>query len=252
MNEFAKNGDHIVVNVPYAEAYIPYDLIGDSEKGKPNAFYYGEGVKATGLFNMRFFDSIHEDKVVDRSKYPIRTFNYPNVITMYPSDKEILTLQLSPDMDEDKYLVLKFEQGDIMMSTKIPQNSKNCEAFMDLLIKGKVPRGLSYTNLYLAWMKNFQINGIDPGVPAITIQMIISENCRSKDDPSISFRKVIGKGETSETDYRVHNMADICSNSSVMNALTFERFSQMLTYSLNMSDHPEQQTMTPLEKVLTM
>ena len=135
MNEFAKNGEHVVINVPYAEAYIPYDLIGDSEKGKPNAFYYGEGVRATGLFNMRFFDVENEDGVIDRSKYPLRTFNYPNVITMYPSDKEVRTLKLSDDMEEDKYLILKFEKGDIMMSTKIAQNSKNCEAFMDLLIR---------------------------------------------------------------------------------------------------------------------
>ena len=47
-------------------------------------------------------------------------------------------------------------------------------------------------------------------------------------------------------------MVDICSNSSVMNALTFERFKEMLTNSLTMSINNVPQNTTPLEEVLTM
>lgn len=246
--EFRKEGDNIVLNVPYAEAYIPDSIFGDPDKGNPTAYEYGDGIRTTGLFNIKFFN----DEDSDRDSVPLRTFNYPNVITMYPSEKETTTLQLSSDMEPDKYKILKFYEGDIIMNTKIQKNSKNCEAFMNLLIKGKLPKGLNYIDLYFGWVKNFQINGVNPGVPAIILQTIISENCRSKDDPMKQFRKIASDPGVRLIDYKVHNMVDICSNSSVMNALTFERFSDMLTSSLNMSKDGIIQNTSPLEKVLTM
>ena len=248
MNEFKVDGDYIVLNVPYAEAYIPASIFGEAGEGRPTAYEYGEGIRTTGLFNMRFYPN----DTNDRSSVALRTFNYPNVITMYPSEKEVLVLQLSPDMDEDKYYVLKFYEGDVIMHKRIQQNSKNCEDFMNLLIKGKLPKGLNYVDLYLAWEKNFQINAVNPGVPAITLQMIISENCRAKNDPMKQFRKVVADDGVSLSDYKVHNMVDICSNSSVMNALTFERFKEMLTNSLTISINNVPQNTTPLEEVLTM
>ena len=248
MNEFKKEGDYIILNAPYAEAYIPYSIVGDEEKGNPTAYFYGEGLRTVGLFNIRFYN----DDDDERDSAPLRTLNYPNVITMYPSGIETSTLQLAPDMDPDKYYVLQFFTGDIIMESRIQKNSKNCELFMNLLIKGKLPKGLSYTDLYFAWEKNFQINGLNPGVPAITLQTIISENCRDKNDPMNQFRKVVANPGVSMSDYKVQNMVDICSNSSVLNALTFERFGQMLANSLNMSKTGKAQNTTPLEKVLTM
>lgn len=248
MNEFAEKGEFIVLNVPYAEAYIPKSIYGDPYKGNPIAYDYGDGIRTIGLFNIRFYDSDEQDR--DSAK--LRTFNYPNTITMYPSDKEIMKLKLSPELDEDDYIVLKFYLDDVIMSTKNQKNSKNCEAFMNLLIKGKLPVGINYQDLYFGWEKNFEINDVNPGVPAILLQTIISENCRSKDDPMKQFRKVVNNDNVSMTDYTVYNMVDICSNSSVLNALAFERFGEMLTSSLLMSKEGVAQNTSPLEKVLTM
>jgi hypothetical protein len=251
VTEFVKSADgkSIVLAVPYAEAYIPSDIIGDPEKGNPVAYQFGDGIRTIGLFNMRFYP----DEDADRESTKLRTFKYPNVITMYPSDKEDnVQLQLDPDMDPDKYCVLKFYEGDIIMSTKNQQKSQNCEAFMNQLIKGKLPKGLNYMDLYFAWDKNFDINGMNPGVPAITLQLIISENCRAKGDPMKQFRKIVNNEGVTLYDYKVHNMVDICSNSSVFNALIFERFSEMLTSSINMTKEGVKQNTTPLEKIVTM
>lgn len=250
MHEFIKKDDNIVVNTEYAEAYIPYSLVGDQEKGKPTAYLYGEGLRMVGLFNMRFFPS--EEESENRDKYTLRTFNYPNTITMFPSNMSVETLSLGSDMEPDKYLVLGFYKGDPIMKARIQKSSKNCEEFLDFLIKGKLPKDLSYFALYFSWVKNFAINGSNPGVPAVTMQMIISENCRSKDDPMVQFRKVVGNPGVSMTDYSVANMVDICSNASVMNSLIFERFGQSLTYALNMTKENVKQSISPLEEVLSM
>lgn len=248
MNEFEKKDDYIVLNAPYAEAYIPYSIFGDPSDGNPVAYEYGEGIRTIGLFNIKIFN----DEKQPRESVKLRTFNYPNVITMYPSSKVLETIQLDPDMDPDKYYVLKFYKGDAIMESRVQQKSNNCETFMNYLIKGKLPKGLEYTDLYFAWIKNFKINSQNPGVPAVTLQTIISENCRSKDDPMKQFRKVINEKGVKMTDYKVHNMVDICSNSSVMNSLIFERFGDMLTSALLMSETGVAQNTSPLEKVLTM
>lgn len=244
--EKSLDGENIILAVPYAEVYIPYDIMKSGDDGKPVAYKYGEGIRTVGLFNIRFYNSDEDD----RESSELRTFNYPNVITMYPSDMEIAKLKLADDMEMDKYYVLKFYKGDIIMKSKIQQKSQNCEAFMDFLIKGKLPKGISYTDLYFAWLKNFKINKIDPGVPAVILQIIISENCRSKDDPLIQFRKVINNKGVSLYDYKVHNMVELCANSSVFNSLIFERFGEMLTSAINMTKEGVKQNTTPLEKVM--
>lgn len=247
-NELAhsSDGSSIIVNVPYAEAYIPYDIVGDPSKGNPVAYEYGEGVCTIGLFNIRFFSKEDED----RDKPKLRVFKYPNEIIMYPSDRETKTLKLDKNLREEKYLILKFYQGDVIMAANIEKKSQKCEAFMNQLIQGKLPKGLRYDDLYFSWNKNFKINGINPGVPAITLQMIISENCRAVGDMSKQFRKVVNNPGVTLYDYEVHNMVDVCANSSVLNALIFERFGDMVTSSLNMTKEGIKQNTTPLEEVL--
>lgn len=242
----SSDGMSVVIATRAAEAYIPYDLVGDPSKGNPVAYEYGEGIRTIGLFNIKFFDT--ED--YDRSTGKLRVFKYPNEITMFPSDREVTTLKLDNDMLEDKYLILKFSEGDIIMSTTTQARSQNCEAFMNQLIRGKLPKGLSYIDLYFSWDNNFETNFFNPGVPAVTQQMIISENCRSKEDPMKQFRKVVNDSGVTLYDYRVHNMVDICSNSSVINALLFERFTDMVTSSLNMTKDGIKQNTTPLEETL--
>lgn len=242
----SSDGLNIIINTPYAEAYIPYALVGDPEKGNPVAYNYGDGISTIGLFNIRFFNS--DDEARDKPK--LRVFKYPNEIVMYPSDREVKTLQLDKNLQEEKYLILKFYKGDVIMAANIEQKSQKCEAFMNQLIQGKLPRGLRYDDLYFSWYKNFAINEVNPGVPAITLQMVVAENCRVLGDPSTQFRKIVNNPGVSMYDYEVDNMVDICANSSVLNALIFERFGDMLTSSLNMTKEGVKQKPTPLEEVL--
>jgi len=245
---FYKENDTIKLNVPYAEIYIPYDLFGDPEKESPVAYFYGDGIRTIGLFNMRFYKS--EDD--DRDSAKLRTFCYPNNIDTYPFEWEILTLKLSEDLEPDKYYVLKYRKGDIVMNDLVKMSSKNCERFLNLLIKGKLPTGIPYTDLLFSWIKNLEINDVNPGVPSLIMQFIISENCRSKDNPMLQFRKVAGKGNVKMTDYKVYNMVNVASHTSVMAALTFERFGDMLTSALNMTKSGVKQNKSPLEKVLSL
>lgn len=248
MNEFIKNGNQILLNVPYAEAYIPKSIFGDPESNATIASLYGDGVHTLGLFNMRFYNSDEDE----RTSAKLRTFNYPNTIDMYPTHIKKEKLTLDPDMDEDTYYVLKFYLGDVVMYDLVKKASQNCEKFLNILIQGKLPKGIEYQDIFFTWIKNLNINEVNPGVPSITMQIIISENARIKNNSAVQFRKIAGKEKTKISDYKIHNMVDVAGHNSVMSALTFNYFSDMLTNSLNMSKSGEKQNKTPLEKVLSM
>lgn len=245
MNEFTKDAEYVYINVPYAEAYIPDILFGDPEKPSTIASEYGQGIRSIGIFYMRYFTNDNQK----RNEVPVKTFNYPNIIEMYPSEVSVETLTF--DDTTEKYRVLKFHKGDIMMSSFIKQDSTNCEMFLTMMTTGKIPRSLSYEGILQAALKNFDINGVNPGVPSVTVQIIISELCRSRKDPALQFRKVAGKGNTDMHDYKSANMNEVSSYSSVMAALTFERFSDKLATSLNMTKLGTKQTKSPIERVIS-
>ena len=250
--EFIVSGENIVVNVPYAEAYIPEDLFKSVEKesqiNSAVAFMDGDAVTTVGIFNMRFFPS---DDTSNRDKIPIHTFNYPSPITTYPDDVSKMKLTLGT-VEEQTYYVLKYTRGSTMMSVDNPKDSGNCEKFLNMLMKGKIPNTIPYSHILEIWNKNFQINGIAPGVPSVILQAIISEQARCQGDPTVPFRKKIGKNEAGENDYIFANVRTVASYTSVFNALTFEDMSTMLTTSINMTRSGTTQNRSPVEKVLSM
>ncbi len=247
MNEFIKDVDSIIINTVYAEAYIPMSLFGDPDKEATVASQYGSGIRTIGLFNIRFFESDTQD----REKVKLRTFNYPNTIDTFPSERED-SVQLNINGVEDKYMILKYYKGDILMRAYIQQDSSNCERFLHMLTSGKIPSTLKYTDIFYIWLKNFQINAVNPGVPSVTMQVIISEMYRNRKNPLEQFRKIAGKGNTSMYDYIAFNMNEVSSYTSVLSALTFERISDKLTTSLNMTREGVTQNKSPIEKVVSM
>ena len=85
------------------------------------------------------------------------------------------------------------------------------------------------------------------------MQLIIAEQARWAKDPTIPFRKKIGKmdGKVKETDYTLANMRAVASYNSTFAAMTFEDISQMLCSSINMTRQKRPQNKSPIEKVLS-
>lgn len=245
MNEFALDGDEVIINVPYAEAYIPAKLFTESESAI--ASFDGETVRVLGMFNMRFFDS--EESADDRDSVKLETISYSDIITSHPTsyEKETLTLE---GMTDDFY-VLKYYMGDIFMKQSSEANILNCEMFMDALLKAKLPRSLNYDTLPLAWLENFDRNGFDPGVNACVLQIIISENARYVGDQTQPFRKYAAYAEKIKPeDYIMVDFNAIAARNSVMSGIGFERVKEKLATSITMSKNNVQQNISPVEKVI--
>ena len=232
--ELMNDGKYIYINCPYAEMYIPEEII-DTPTGDPKpssiSYEYGTGFVTFGICYMRFF----KDPNQSRNEVPVRTLVYPNLIETHPSDSS-KGIALMINGKADKYRILKYEHGDVLMEATSRKSSQNCEAFMRLLSSGKIPNSLTYDEVYQAWMDNYAINGMTPNAPAVMLQAIIGEMYRDPSDPSRQFSKVIGSNpKVDPRSYQAMSMNAVSAYSSVMSALSFERMAKKLTSSINMT-----------------
>ena len=249
--ELMSDGKYIYINCPYAEMYIPEEII-DTPTGDPKpssiSYEYGTGFVTFGICYMRFF----KDPNQSRNEVPVRTLVYPNLIETHPSDSS-KGIALMINGKADKYRILKYEHGDVLMEATSRKSSQNCEAFMRLLSSGKIPNSLTYDEVYQAWMDNYAINGMTPNAPAVMLQAIIGEMYRDPSDPSRQFSKVIGANpKVDPRSYQAMSMNAVSAYSSVMSALSFERMAEKLTSSINMTKSGVKQKKSPIEQIITM
>ena len=249
--ELMNDGKYIYINVPYAEMYIPESII-DTPDGDPKessvAYECGTGFVTLGICYMRFYKNENQS----RDEVPVRTLIYPNLIETHPSDSS-KGINLTINGKTDKYRILKYEHGDTLMEATSRKSSKNCEAFMRLLSSGKIPNSLTYDEVYQAWMDNYDINGMSPSAPAVMLQAIIGEMYRDPKDPSRQFSKVIGANpKVDPRSYHAMSMHAVSAYSSVMSALSFERMTEKLTSSINMTKSGVKQKKSPIEQIITM
>ena len=251
--ELLNDGKYIFINTPYAEAYIPDDLFDrPNEDPSPSSLAYntGESIVTIGIFYMRFFDSDENiNKLRESTK--VRTLTYPNKIETYPSGnttRETLTINGVTDL----YRVIRYNKGDILMEATSKQSPNNVEMFTKLVTAGKVPRSLSYDELYFTWKKNFEINAVNAAIPPVLIQAILSKVCRNPKDTSQEFRKIAGNQKVDPYNYIMLSMNQVSAYSSVMTSMAFERFSEKLTTSLIMTKEGTPQEKSPIEQVITM
>lgn len=251
MNEFVEKDGKILLNKPYAEAYIPKVLFNEEgEETKSSiAVQYADGFKVVGMFNMRFYDS--DEDARDSTK--LRTFNFPNMIMTYPSDFSVANLKLTETAEEaEPYYVMKYYMGDVIMSAEEIQSPANCTKFLNMITKGKIPSTIPYDKFEAIWQANFAINNFNPRVPSVILQLIWAEMCRDPNDITKPYRMIYGKGNADPTGYTETNMNNVAAATSVFSGLSFERVKEKLAASINMTTTGVEQRRSPVEEVLTM
>ena len=250
-NEFNSDGQYIFINKEYAEAYIPAEImLTKNEDPKPSTIAYdtGDYVVCVGIFYMRFFDSDTEE----RDSVPVRTLCYPNKIEMHPTSGTYDPVKLIINGVEDKYYIYKFYKGDILMEAASMKSYLNTEMITKLVMSGKMPKSLTYDDLYFTWLKCFQINGLSTGIPPALMQAIIAKMCRDPMDVMKQFRLTAGAKKVDPRGYQMLSMNQVSAYSSVMSSMAFERFAEKLTTSLNMIKEGTPQEPSPIEKLITI
>jgi hypothetical protein len=252
-NELSNDGKYIYINSQLAEAYIPdeiFDRPTDDPTNSSLAYDTGESVTSIGIFYMRFYD-VDEITPEIREKTPVRTLSYPNKIETVPTGG-MTKMTLTINGQTDVYRVYLYNHSDILMESASKKSYVNTEMFTKLIMSGKIPKSLTYDEIYFNWLKSFQINGINPGIPPVLMQAIIAKMCRSSGDVNTQFRMVAGKEKVDPHDYTMLSMNQVSAYSSVMSSMSFERFAEKLTTSLIMTKEDLPQEPSPIEKLITI
>lgn len=248
MNEFVVDGDHVYLNVPYAEAYVPRDLFKEDDSDSTVAVSYGDGIKLVGLMNMRFFNSDTEP----RNSKPLKTFAYPNTIITYPDSFTIETMAMGENDEPEQYQILKYYFGDIVMESESVEAVKNCTRFLNMITRGKIPNTIPYDSFINIWQNNFDYNSFNPGIPSVLMQMIWAMMCRDPNDVTKQFRMIYGTGKADPRHYQSVNMNTVAAATSVFSGLSFERITEKSAAAINMSRSGQEQQRSPVEAILTM
>lgn len=239
-NFLKSDGERYIFTGHLLELYIP-------------EFYFpklannmGDTLNVFGLLNLRIFDN-------KGNGGKIETLNIPSMIYCYPSEIEKRKIKLLPDSELETYYVAIFNNGDPFTQINVTSNASNAEYFLDLLIKGKIPNTIPYTELLKLWKKNLSVNKVSLGVTSTMLEVIITEIYRNKNKPEETFAKVIGKNPNVDPcSYERANIREICARNSTFAALTFEDMDNMIAYSLNINKYNKEQTESPIEKIIKM
>lgn len=243
MGHFRKDNNFIYLDENSCEFYIPTYYFDDKYKF---AIDEGKLIQCIGVFETAFFDK--DGKVIERKMLNLPTWI---IINVYESD--IRKLKLPDDVEETEYKVITYYKNMKIMPSKIVKDGDNVEGYIDFILKGKIPHNIKYSKTLDLWMKNQQINSVSLGVPSVELEMILSVFYRDINDPTKKFSTVIGADpSTSEYDYIMKPVRQICQYTSTFAGVTFEDIDSMITTSLNRTIRKEKEIQGPTEGILKL
>ena len=211
----------------------------------------GEVAHVFGLLLYKFYPSATAKKP---SK--VGVLNNPSMIMIYPTDTELKVTDgiwdgIYDDYNMNEYAVFHIEAGRKLMDKNIIPKVDNVNVFMDALLGASLDNNIPYNYLSKIWIKNMFMNNCDLGIPAPTIDLVISSLCRYKHDKDKSFGSVYGKNpKISPVAYKFANTREVCAMNSVFTGLAFEDMNSMLDSSLNMTQQQKDQKISPLEQII--
>jgi len=243
MSYFKSDDEFIYLDAPYAEFYIPMDYFDESMKFAEDM---GQTIKVMGVFDISIFMS--DDDKRDE------LFKIPTMINLFVHDQETRVVNIPGHNEAIQCKVLKYVQGNKIMSDRIIEDSQNALQFAQFVTKGKLPVNIPYSQSINLWRKNLELNSTHLGVPSVILEMILSGAYRYKNDPTIKFAKIIGKDESgvSEHDYIMASLRRICQYNSTFTAMTYEDIDSMITSSLNRTREKKQEVPSPIEGIIKM
>lgn len=232
---------HIICNVPYLEIYIPMSYF---DKGGKIAVDNGDTINSIACLPIGLFEN--------GKRTEIRTLKLGERMNFFVYDSDVVNMSL-PGMPESPVKVLKYFKGHEIFNNYIVQNSLSIQGYIELILSGKLPQTLSYSDANTIWNKNLKMNNGGLGVPASNRELLLSVQYRDGKAPTRIFAQRLNEDPTAtEYDFAMVNMRQICQFSSTFAALTFEDFDSMVTSSLKRTKEKLPEPESPLEQLIKM
>lgn len=176
----------------------------------------------------------------------LKNFKLPTIFCTRPSVIEKQKqIQLIKNSDPTDYRIFRYRDGDILIvSTQLVQGIGNVEKLNNLFcILGYIPNTIAYDTIYEYFNDAMKLNGYSYGVNNQVLGFLVSEVCRSIDDPTIPWRL----SKTNDVHaFKSMSLKGVSKLISPYTAILSEDFDESVMYAM-MNDNPKE---TSLERVL--
>lgn len=218
--------------------YIPRSFF---SKNEDLATVVGDKIETMGLF---WFE-------VDRKFYELQL---PVKMMFEFSEEERTTRKLKPELPSEEYNVFILKNGDAFLyNTQKKRDSDEVNFFVNKLIEGaKLPKTVPYkevTPLFLSMLGVTRLNG-GLGVPAVSIEFLLSEMFRTKTNMSKPYRMSYNGKTHGQYDYKMVRITKVPELTSAFTGLLGEDVNQQIVAAVTHSRSGRKQRQSPIQRVI--
>jgi len=220
----------------YMEIYIPMEYFNNKI-----AINKGSMIETLGLVYVRSFKNGEEG--------PLQLMNLPTVVHFMVYEFKQESIKINNDIID--VMTLEYLKDSYVLHQTIAKGRDVANAFLNMMLAGKLPTTLNYTKIIDIWWKNLEISGVSYKVPSKIFEMIIATIYRNSHNTKERYGQYYGKQTNpSGYDYTTGNVRDVVKDLSTFSGMVFEDIGTMISNGINNSIDNIDEPISPLEKII--
>lgn len=221
----------------YIEIYVPMSYF----EGSPVAFNEGASIRTIGLVYVRSFKN--------GTPGDIKLFNLPVTVQFMVYETKQDTIKVNNRSIE--VMTLQYMKDAYVLHQSVTKGREVAGSFLNLILGGKIPTSINYSQVIDLWWRNLEIAGISYKVPSKIFEMIIASIYRNPHNPKKRYGQYYGSHPNSDGyDYVTGNVQDVVKQLSTFSGMVFEDINTMISNGINNSIEGKEEPISPLEKII--
>ena len=221
----------------YMEIYVPMSYF----EGSPVAFNEGASIRTIGLVYVRSFKN--------GTPGDIKLFNLPVTVQFMVYETKQDTIKVNNRSIE--VMTLQYMKDAYVLHQSVTKGREVAGSFLNLILAGKIPTSINYSQVIDLWWRNLEIAGISYKVPSKIFEMIIASIYRNPHNPKKRYGQYYGSHPNSDGyDYVTGNVQDVVKQLSTFSGMVFEDINTMISNGINNSIEGKEEPISPLEKII--
>ena len=221
----------------YMEIYVPMSYF----EGSPVAFNEGASIRTIGLVYVRSFKN--------GTPGDIKLFNLPVTVQFMVYETKQDTIKVNNRSIE--VMTLQYMKDAYVLHQSVTKGREVAGSFLNLILGGKIPTSINYSQVIDLWWRNLEIAGISYKVPSKIFEMIIASIYRNPHNPKKRYGQYYGSHPNSDGyDYVTGNVQDVVKQLSTFSGMVFEDINTMMSNGINNSIEGKEEPISPLEKII--
>lgn len=221
----------------YMEIYVPMSYF----EGSPVAFNEGASIRTIGLVYVRSFKN--------GTPGDIKLFNLPVTVQFMVYETKQDTIKVNNRSIE--VMTLQYMKDAYVLHQSVTKGREVAGSFLNLILGGKIPTSINYSQVIDLWWRNLEIAGISYKVPSKIFEMIIASIYRNPHNPKKRYGQYYGSHPNSDGyDYVTGNVQDVVKQLSTFSGMVFEDINTMISNGINNSIEGKEEPISPLEKII--